>query len=252
MDPNSDNPDNGHPDKEAEPFDVETFKRALKTGVEAVFRARPLPRDRFEKLIRFGCLLAETSQSINLTRILDPHDMAVRHFLDTYQLLRVLKGVRGPVLDVGTGGGIPGIPLAILRRDLQVVMIDGTAKKIRCLVDWIATLELKNAKALPERAEQHLKTNKYHALICRASIKPPAMMEMLIQTGPAADRLIFMEGAEAKERARKTFRAAKTAGYVFDLALPYQLPGLDKMRHLLCYRRIKHRPVISYSPTAAP
>lgn len=219
------------------PFDAATFVTALEAAVRVAFAQSPLPAKRLACLIKYGFLLAEASQTINLTRILDPEAMAVRHFLDAFQLLPMLKEVRGPIVDVGTGGGVPGIPLAIFRRDLRVVMIDGTAKKIHYVAEWIDALKLKNAAAVAERAEAHLKTNRYHTLICRASVKPPAMMEILAQTGPAAKRLIFMEGAQIKERVRNTLSLAKRAGYVFDVARPYRLPGLDRERHLLCYRR---------------
>ncbi|MHC4945201.1 MAG: 16S rRNA (guanine(527)-N(7))-methyltransferase RsmG [Planctomycetota bacterium] len=187
--------------------------------------------------MKFGAWLAEASLTINLTRILDPEDMAVRHFLDSYQLLKVLKKVKDPVLDAGCGGGVPGIPLAIFRRDIRVVMVDGTAKKIRYVKEWIEALKLQNASAFAERAEEHLRKKRYHAIISRAAVKPESMFEILGSTGPVASRLIFMEGAAGKEKARQLRSQAKQAKYVFDLALPYRLPGLDKERFLICFKR---------------
>ncbi|MFH2000369.1 MAG: 16S rRNA (guanine(527)-N(7))-methyltransferase RsmG [Planctomycetota bacterium] len=218
-------------------FESESFMKALSVEIEALFSPNSLPADRMQKLAAFGTALAETSQFINLTRILDPRDMAVRHFLDSCQLLQVLKNVSGPVCDIGTGGGIPGIPLAIFRRDLNVVMIDGTAKKIRFIQQCIQDLELKNASALAERAEEHLRSHRYHALINRAAIKPPALLEILAFTGPATERIIFMEGASGKEKVKSLRGPARRAGYTFDFAFPYRLPGLDNERYLICYKR---------------
>lgn len=218
-------------------FDAGAYQETLTEEIVSIFSRSRLPLKRIQQLAAFGACLAETSQTLNLTRILEPRDMVIRHFLDSCQLLNVLKKVSGPICDVGTGGGIPGIPLAIFRRDLNVGMIDGRAKKIRFIEDCIQGLKLKNAFACAERAEDHLKKNKYHALLSRAALKPAAMMELLVTTGPAADKVIFMEGVKGKENIKKTQGIARKAGYVFDLAFPYRLPGLDNERFLICYKR---------------
>ena len=185
----------------------------------------------------YGVRLAAASSQVNLTRILDGRGMAVRHFLDTYHLLPVLKEVNGPVLDMGTGGGVPGLVLAILRKDLRVVMIDGTGKKVRFLQDWIMELKIKNATALHARVEEHLRRHRYAVGISRAAIKPAALMEYLMRTGPALKRIVFLEGSRGKEKAQEIMPLARKAGYAFDMAMPYQLPGLDRERYLVCFKR---------------
>lgn len=224
--------------RERPPFDPEAFTRDLKAAVEKAFQGSGLPPDRVDRLAAFGVRLAEASQSVNLTRILDPAAMAVSHFLDSSHLLPLLKAKDSPVLDIGTGGGVPGMPLAILRRDLDVVMIDGTAKKIRFIRRWIAELELRNATALHARAEEHLRSHRYSAAVLRAAVKPAAMMEILARAGPSLRRVIFMEGAKGQETAREILPLARSAGYAIDLALPYRLPGMDLERFLVCFKRI--------------
>lgn len=223
--------------KNQETFDKKAFATSLKASTEEVFKGLRLPADRVKKLVRFGVQLAAASTSTNLTRILDPRDMAVKHFLDSYQLIKVLKSVTGPVLDVGTGGGVPGVPLAIFRRDLNVVMIDGTEKKIRFVRQWIKELKLKNAQALHARLEEHLKDHGYHTLISRAAVKPAALFQMLQVIGPAVKHVVFMEGRNGTENARKVMPLARLAGYFFDLAYPYYLPGMDNERYLVCFKK---------------
>jgi 16S rRNA (guanine527-N7)-methyltransferase len=226
--------------KPAGTFDAKAFSKRLMEAIIDLFTSPPLPRDRAELLVAFGVRLAEASRSINLTRILDPNDMAVRHFLDAYHLLTVLKGTRGPVLDVGCGGGVPGIPLAIFRKNLHLVLIDGTAKKIRYVAQWLEELRLKNAKALHARVEEHLKIHSYAAAITRAAVKPARLLEILSTTGPVVDRLIFMEGAKGEETARTVIPLAARVGYRFDLALPYRLPGMNRDRYLVCFKKSVH------------
>jgi len=187
-----------------EPFDEVAFAEKLARSLEGLFTAPPLPPDRIEKLIAFGARLSRVSREINLTRILDPEAMAVRHFLDSYQLLHVLRESRGPVVDIGSGGGVPGIPLAIFRPDLRVVLIDGTAKKVRYLADWIRELSLSNAAAFHARAEEFLRKKEAvsYALVTRAAVKPRSMMEILHYAGTVAEKLIFMEGEAGPETGR--------------------------------------------------
>ena len=167
---------------------------------------------------------------------------AVRHFLDTFQLIPLLEGITGPVLDAGTGGGIPGLPLAIFRPDLEVVMIDGTAKKIVYVREWAKALGLEKAGAHHARVENHLKTFGYDALICRAAVKPATMMEILNTTGPCVKDLIFMEGAKGKETARKIAPLARSAGYALAAITSYRLPGLERERYLVTFTRGKKPP----------
>ena len=226
---------------EPPPFDRDAFVHALREAVTRDFAEVKLPEDRMEKLVHYGALLVEASRTVNLTRILDPQDVSLKHFLDTSHLLPLLRGARGPVVDIGTGGGVPGIPLAILRGDLTVHLIDGTAKKIKLLKAWIEELELSNAEAFHVRAEERLRKIRYPVGVLRAAVKPAAMMEILAGTGPALGRILFMEGRDGPERARRLKTKAKKAGYVLDQALPYKLPGMDNDRHIVVFKRIRRR-----------
>ncbi len=102
-------------------------------------------------------LLVAANRKINLTRITDPAEGAVRHCADSLAVAawRRASGVEGTtVLDIGTGGGFPAVPLAICRPHWQITAIDGTGKKIRCLEQFIDRLGLTNCRALHRRAEE--------------------------------------------------------------------------------------------------
>jgi len=218
-------------------FDRESFSTILREKVNEAFTPVGLPLDRVEELVTFGLELVDTSRSLNLTRILDPEGVAIRHFLDSTYLLPFLKNVKRPILDVGTGGGVPGMPLAIMRKDLRIVMLDCTRKKILFIKECIEKLGLKNARVAHEQMEEHLKSHKYHAALFRASIKPAAAMEKLTITGPSVNMLLFMEGSSGPQRAKAVRGQAKRAGYLFDKILPYKLPGMDKERYIVCFRK---------------
>ena len=220
-----------------EPFEAAAFREALSKSVESCFEGLPLTAFQADRLVAYGTWLADISRSINLTRILEPQAMAVAHFLDAWQLLPLLEGRSGRVLDAGTGGGVPGIPLAVFRPDLEVVLIDGAAKKIAVVKTCIEMLKLENVRAVHARAEEHLRTRKYEAAVCRAAVKPGAMMEILLHTGPVIKTVIFMEGAKGLETDREIRSQARRAGYRLKHSPSYRLPGMSKDRFLLAYQK---------------
>ena len=115
--------------------------------------------------------LIKWTQKINITAITDPIDIAVKHFIDSLVPARFISP-KAELLDIGSGGGFPGIPLKVLLPNLSVTMIDASRKKISFLKHIIRTLQLVNITALQVRAEElgqlpnH--TNRYDIVISRA------------------------------------------------------------------------------------
>lgn len=111
-----------------------------------------LPEGSNERLLSYVTALQKWNSAYNLTAIRDPKDMVVKHLLDS---LAVLPHVRsGSLLDVGTGAGLPGLVLAMVRPDLQVDLLDSNSKKTRFLVQMAAQFSLKNVKVHHARVEQ--------------------------------------------------------------------------------------------------
>lgn len=104
------------------------------------------------RLGRFADAMLRWNARFNLTSITDPAAVAELHFLDSMAVLPHLKE-GATVLDVGTGGGFPGMPLAILRPDLELILVDRTEKKIAFLKYAAASLGLKNVRPLHQRIE---------------------------------------------------------------------------------------------------
>ena len=106
------------------------------------------------QLGRFLDLLFEANTRMNLTRIADREQAWSRHVLDSLSLLPFLEACRaGNMLDLGAGGGFPGLPLAIVRPDLPVTLLEATGKKARFLAETATSLGLENVTVLSERAE---------------------------------------------------------------------------------------------------
>lgn len=119
-----------------------------------------------EKLLAYLSLLKKWNKTYNLTAILDPEKMLTHHLVDSLSIHPYVLGER--LLDVGTGAGLPGIPLALLFPEKQVTLLDSLGKKIRFLTHVVQVLSIKNVQIVQERVENYHTDGKFDAIICRA------------------------------------------------------------------------------------
>lgn len=222
---------------ELPPFDCKAYRTALAEAVERSFRGRGLDAGQIDLLLDFGVLLAERARLFNLTRLTKPDEMAVLHLLDSYHLARSLKPRKKTVIDIGTGAGVPGIPLAVMRPDLEVTLIDGTAKKVGFVAECIEALGLKNARALQARAEEHLRRQRYGMGVLRAAVKVPRMLEILAEARSPLGAVCFMLGGDGP----KIAKTARAHGYRLLPLEEYRLPDQERPRYLATFVR-KARP----------
>jgi 16S rRNA (guanine527-N7)-methyltransferase len=129
--------------------DRSALQTRLEQGIDALDLA--LPAEAVQRLLDYLALLERWNAAYNLTAIRDPADMVTRHLLDS---LAILPHVRGETLaDLGTGPGLPGIPLAIAAPGRQVLLVDSNGKKVRFLREAIRALKLEGVSALQSRVE---------------------------------------------------------------------------------------------------
>ncbi len=127
--------------------------------------------DQAERMATHAIELMRWNQKINLTAITEPRDIAIKHFLDSILVANQLPA-NASVLDVGSGGGFPGIPLKVMRPDAAVVLIDSSRKKISFLNNMIRKLDLNAIETYQTRLEQFSRQTTFHnhfdVIICRA------------------------------------------------------------------------------------
>ena len=124
--------------------------------------------DQMGHMFRFAQMLLEWNRRVNLTAITDPEEVAVKHFLDSMAALPYIPE-NGRLLDIGSGGGFPGLVLAIFRPSLSITSIDSVRKKISFQRQLIRTLGLTSARAIHARAESLTgKTEPYDIIVSRA------------------------------------------------------------------------------------
>ncbi|MGN0547049.1 MAG: 16S rRNA (guanine(527)-N(7))-methyltransferase RsmG [Acutalibacteraceae bacterium] len=169
--------------------------------------------DRFEKLAE---LLVEQNKTMNLTAITDPDGIAVKHFADSISVLSAVEFEKSSkVLDVGTGAGFPGIPLLIMRPDLDITLLDSTAKKLRYVADTVDSLGL-NANVLHSRAEEAAQKPEYREsfdIVCsRAVAALNILCEYCLPFVKKGGIFAAMKGAKAQEEIELAKNAIKTLG----------------------------------------
>ena len=194
-----------------------------------------------------GEMLLDWNQRMNLTSITAPHDIVVKHFLDSLTLTRVLPQVDGlRLLDVGAGAGFPGLPLAIAFPNLQVTLLDATAKKLRFIDAVRAELQLHNTRTLHARAEDAGRNKQHRAaydlVVARAVARLPALMEYLLPLTKPEGQAIAMRGQSAYADANAAAKAIETLGGELFSIEELRLPTLDNPRYLIVVDKIKRSP----------
>lgn len=199
------------------------LEKLLEEGARAM--ALSLPAGVRAKLLRFLALLEKWNRAYNLTAVRDPAQMVPRHLLDSLSILPYVEGPR--VLDFGTGAGLPGIPLALARPDIQFTLLDSNAKKIRFVTQAAHELGLANVTVVRARAEQFQPAQKFDTLIARAVASIPDMLAQCRHLHARRGRLLLMKGVFPQE---------ELAGIPPEYAVEVKalrIPGLEAARHLV-------------------
>ena len=193
----------------------------------------PLSQGQADALSWLAGELARWSSRINLTAILDPIEMADKHILDSLTVLRALGPGPLTLLDGGTGAGFPGLPLAIVRQDLSVTLVDAVAKKVGFLKHVIAHLGLANrARAMHlslrgNPAKEGL--GLFDAAVSRALADPGRWATLASPYVRPGGTLVVMAGSGAE--------AAPLPGWTHARLERFQLPLTGDGRTVLTYRK---------------
>jgi 16S rRNA (guanine527-N7)-methyltransferase len=186
----------------------------------------PLPAGAGARLANYLTLLERWNRAYNLTAVRDPEAMVVRHLLDSLSILPWLQGPR--VLDVGSGAGLPGIPLAIARPDCEFCLLDSNGKRTRFLIQAVAELPLTNISVVRSRVEDYQPATLFDSVVSRAFA---TLAEMAADAGRLCapnGRLLAMKGVFPDDEL-----ARLPPGYAVVGVYPLHVPHLEAERHLV-------------------
>ena len=189
-----------------------------------------LDESQCELLWRYAHMLRERNEQVNLTSITSAEGMLTLHMLDSLAVVPHLGDARR-VIDVGTGGGFPGVPLAVACPDREFTLIDGTAKKVRFVAESLAALDIRNARALHARAETFAGQKDFDVAVVRAVGTLADVLHNTASLLAPRGRLLAMKGRLPEDELRAVPRGWRAE--VVDL----EVPGLDAERHLVVISR---------------
>lgn len=183
-----------------------------------------------EQLLRFVQLIAKWNKAYNLTAVRDPLDMVSLHLLDSLAVLPYVKGPR--VADIGTGAGLPGIPLAICRPDWHFTLVDSNSKKTRFVQQAVLELQLKNVDVIHGRVESLESQQLFSSVLSRAFASMAEITRLTAHLLSDEGLLLAMKGQIPEQEL-----ASLTLEY---RVIPLAVPGIAAERCLICLEKSKH------------
>ncbi|MBB3061547.1 16S rRNA (guanine(527)-N(7))-methyltransferase RsmG [Microbulbifer rhizosphaerae] len=205
---------------------METFRpRLLEAAGQLSVELSPEQQD---KLLQYLELFARWNAAYNLSAIRDPAQMLERHIIDSLSVVNLCGHDASSLIDVGSGGGLPGIPLAIVHPGRQVTLLDSNGKKARFLFQVASQLPLANVQVINERVEEFSPAEKFDGVVSRAFASLADMIagsEHLLAPG---GKFYAMKGRLPQDEL-----SALPKGIKVEQVHPLSVPGCDAERHLI-------------------
>ncbi|MCL6558280.1 MAG: 16S rRNA (guanine(527)-N(7))-methyltransferase RsmG [Firmicutes bacterium] len=207
----------------------------------------PITEDHLEKFDVYYRLLVETNKNVNLTSIVEEKEVAVKHFLDSLTCLRALEfDKKLKLMDIGTGAGFPGIPLKIVRPELEVTLVDSLDKRVSFLKQVISQLSLEKIEAVHARAEEIGRKNAYREKYDRVTARAVAGLGVLAEYCLPVVRIggyfLAMKGPKLEEEITGAKKAIEILGGKIENSINLRLPFLGEERNLIIIRKCRTTP----------
>ncbi|MFK3723775.1 16S rRNA (guanine(527)-N(7))-methyltransferase RsmG [Pseudomonas monteilii] len=202
----------------------------LSTGAQTLGVA--LSPRQHELLLGYLALLIKWNKAYNLTAVRDPDEMVSRHLLDSLSVMPFIDSDRDRWLDVGSGGGMPGVPLAILHPEKSVTLLDSNGKKTRFLTQVKLELGLDNLQVIHSRVEAFTPEQPFDGIVSRAFSSMENFTGWTRHLGDTETRWLAMKGLHPADEL-----VALPADFTVESEQALTVPGCQGQRHLLILRR---------------
>ena len=206
---------------------------ALGLGTEAV-----------PALEAFSALLLERNQVMNLTAITEPKDVAALHLLDSLALVGLAGLERQNVVDVGTGAGFPGVPLAIALPELRVTLLDSLGKRVNFLQESCGILGLSNVRCIHGRAEEFALKHRegFDVAVSRAVAALPVLCELCLPLVKVGGQFLAMKSSHTEEEIGQAKAGISLLGGRIIAVKDYVIPTTDVVHRLVIVEKISPTP----------
>lgn len=219
------------------------FKEILKKNAENIGIA--LDDVMLEQFYKYKNLILEWNEKINLTAITDELEIVVKHFVDSITINKYIEENKS-IIDIGTGGGFPGIPVKILNKDNKIVLFDSLNKRLMVLKEIINELGLENIETLHGRAEETFKNKeyreKYDIATSRAVASLNVLVELMLPAVKVGGICICMKGNNVEIELKNSKKAIKELGGEIIKVEKITLPEFNLERNIVIIKKIKATP----------
>lgn len=199
----------------------------MQQGLSALGLA--LPAELRQRQLDFLGLLDKWNRAYNLTAIRDPHEMVTKHLLDSLAILPYLE--HGDLIDIGTGPGLPGLPLAMVRPEDRFTLLDSNSKKTRFVTQAVMELGIQNVTVVQSRAEAYQPAALYNVVMARAFSGIPDLLNRVQHLCAPGARVIAMKGQYPEDEL-----GGWPTGFSCEAVTNIVIPGLQAARHVALIR----------------
>lgn len=196
-----------------------------------------------EQFMRYKELIKEWNEKINLTAIKEDEEIVKKHFIDSMKVFEFskLKNVKN-IIDIGTGGGFPGIPMKIINPEINIVLLDSLNKRINFLNEVIRDLQLENIKTIHGRAEDFAQQaqyrEKFDVAISRAVANLTVLSEFCIPYVKVGGYFVAMKGPAVEEEIKQSTNAIKLLGGRIEHIEKVEIEGSDLNHNLVIISKV--------------
>lgn len=190
----------------------------------------PLTDTQASSLITYLALLAKWNKTYNLTAVRQPDEMLSRHLVDSLSILPYATGDN--ILDVGTGPGLPGIPLAIMRPQQRFTLLDSNSKKTRFITQSVIELGLKNVSVCHARVEEARFKQSFDQVVSRAFTSLANMVELCSHQLSDSGQFLAMKGIAPTGETEQLGQQ-----YQIEKTVKLEVPGCAAQRHLIIVKK---------------
>ncbi len=218
----------------------ETWRHTLSEGAAAV--GVPLGKEELDLFVLYHRELLLWNRRINLVSEQTSREIVVRHFVDSLTPAPWIEKPDGLLIDIGSGGGFPGIPLRIALPGLQLTLVESSRKKTSFLAHIVRTLHLDNVTIIRERVEalvgEPACAGSFDTVLSRAAFKLPELLRMASFFLKPGGLLIALKGPDPQEEMAEAETVLNTAGMILTTCRDIRLPGTNLSRKIIIYKRL--------------
>lgn len=201
--------------------------------------------EQLKKFYQYMNMLIEWNEKINLTAIIEPKEIILKHFIDSLTIIKYID-TDSKIIDIGTGAGFPGIPIKIMRENVELTLLDSLNKRIVFLNAVIEKLHLEKIKAVHSRIEEYGKNKqyreKYDISTSRAVANLTTLSEYMLPMVKIGGISICMKGSEVEEEISNSKNAIQILGAKIKTVEKFMLPNSENKRNVIILEKIKTTP----------